>query len=84
MLRLHEFRYQRPTSLDAAAGLLREHDGDVMPIAGGTDLMPNMKHRLFTPGHDRRARSSRSSTSRGSARCVPPRPIAAGASRRVR
>ncbi len=22
-----------------------------MPIAGGTDLMPNMKHRLFTPGH---------------------------------
>ena len=22
-----------------------------MPIAGGTDLVPNMKHRLFTPGH---------------------------------
>ena len=22
-----------------------------MPIAGGTDLMPNMKHRLFTPNH---------------------------------
>ncbi len=22
-----------------------------MPIAGGTDLVPNMKHKLFTPGH---------------------------------
>jgi 4-hydroxybenzoyl-CoA reductase subunit beta len=22
-----------------------------MPIAGGTDLVPNMKHRLFTPAH---------------------------------
>ena len=22
-----------------------------MPVAGGTDLIPNMKHRLFTPGH---------------------------------
>jgi 4-hydroxybenzoyl-CoA reductase subunit beta len=51
MLRLHEFRYHRPASLEEAVALLREHDGDVMPIAGGTDLMPNMKHRLFTPGH---------------------------------
>jgi 4-hydroxybenzoyl-CoA reductase subunit beta len=51
MLRLHEFRYHRPGSLDEAVALLREHQGDVMPIAGGTDLMPNMKHRLFTPGH---------------------------------
>lgn len=51
MLRLHEFRFHRPGSLEEAVALLREHDGDVMPIAGGTDLMPNMKHRLFTPGH---------------------------------
>jgi 4-hydroxybenzoyl-CoA reductase subunit beta len=51
MLRLHEFRYHRPGSLDEAVSLLREHEGDVMPMAGGTDLMPNMKHRLFTPGH---------------------------------
>jgi 4-hydroxybenzoyl-CoA reductase subunit beta len=51
MLRLHPFAYHRPDTLEAATSLLREHDGDVMPIAGGTDLMPNMKHRLFTPGH---------------------------------
>ena len=28
-----------------------EHVGDAMYIAGGTDLIPNMKHRLFEPGH---------------------------------
>jgi len=51
MLRLHEFRYHRPRTLAETVALLGEHAGDVMPIAGGTDLMPNMKHRLFTPGH---------------------------------
>jgi 4-hydroxybenzoyl-CoA reductase subunit beta len=28
-----------------------EHAGNAMYIAGGTDLVPNMKHRLFEPGH---------------------------------
>jgi len=51
MLRLHEFRHHRPDTLEEALSLLRDHAGDVMPIAGGTDLLPNMKHRLFTPGH---------------------------------
>ncbi|MCI0433504.1 MAG: FAD binding domain-containing protein [Gemmatimonadetes bacterium] len=51
MLRLHEYRFHRPHSLDNALALLETHAGDAVPIAGGTDLMPNMKHRLFTPGH---------------------------------
>jgi 4-hydroxybenzoyl-CoA reductase subunit beta len=51
MLRLPEFEYHRPHTLDAACALLERHAGDAMPIAGGTDLLPNMKHRLFTPGH---------------------------------
>ncbi len=51
MLRLHPYRYHQPTRLADALALLEAHDGDVMPIAGGTDLVPNMKHRLFTPGH---------------------------------
>ncbi len=51
MLRLHPFRYHRPRGLDEALELLDVHAGDVMPIAGGTDLVPNMKHKLFTPGH---------------------------------
>jgi 4-hydroxybenzoyl-CoA reductase subunit beta len=51
LLRLPRYRYHRPRSLAAALDLLGEHAGDVMPVAGGTDLVPNMKHRLFDPGH---------------------------------
>ena len=51
MLTLHPYRYHRPSTLAAALELLERHAGDVLPIAGGTDLVPNMKHKLFTPGH---------------------------------
>ena len=51
MLRLHPFEYHRPTRLDEALALLSAHGDDAMPIAGGTDLVPNMKHGLFTPAH---------------------------------
>ncbi|HVG44866.1 MAG TPA: FAD binding domain-containing protein [Longimicrobium sp.] len=50
MLRLHEYTYHRPSTLAEALGLIAGHE-DALPIAGGTDLMPNMKHRLFTPRH---------------------------------
>jgi 4-hydroxybenzoyl-CoA reductase subunit beta len=51
VLRLHPYEYHRPRTVNEAIALLAEHAGDAMPIAGGTDLVPNMKHRLFTPGH---------------------------------
>ena len=51
MLRLPPFRYHRPATVDEAVGLLARFGEDALPIAGGTDLMPNMKHRLFTPAH---------------------------------
>jgi len=51
VLRLPPFSYHRPATLDEAVSLLGEHAGDVLPVAGGTDLIPNMKHRLFEPGH---------------------------------
>ena len=51
MLRLPAFRYHRPGTVDEAVSLLAGFGEDAMPIAGGTDLMPNMKHRLFTPAH---------------------------------
>ena len=51
MLRLPPYQYHVPRSLDEAIALLAEHAGDVMPIAGGTDLVPNMKQGLFAPGH---------------------------------
>jgi len=51
MLRLPPFRYHRPGTVKEAVALLARFGKDVLPIAGGTDLMPNMKHRLFTPAH---------------------------------
>ncbi|MET0400270.1 MAG: FAD binding domain-containing protein [Longimicrobiaceae bacterium] len=48
MLRLHEYRYARPARLAEALELLHGRE-DAMPVAGGTDLVPNMKHRLWTP-----------------------------------
>lgn len=49
MLRLPPFQYLRPETVEEAVQILAENGPDVMPIAGGTDLVPNMKHRLFTP-----------------------------------
>ena len=51
MLRLPPFQYHRPHTLDEALELLDRHGPEARPIAGGTDLIPNMKHRLFTPDH---------------------------------
>lgn len=49
MLRLPKFELLQPTTVDEAIALLDEPDVHTMVIAGGTDLMPNMKHELFTP-----------------------------------
>lgn len=51
MLRLPPFRYHRPSTVEEAVELMGVHGDDAMPVSGGTDLMPNMKHRLFTPEH---------------------------------
>jgi 4-hydroxybenzoyl-CoA reductase subunit beta len=51
MLRIPPYQYHTPRSLAEAVALLAEHAGNVMPIAGGTDLVPNMKQGLFAPGH---------------------------------
>ena len=51
MLRLPPFRMHRPQRLEDAVGLLSLHGPDALPMAGGTDLVPNMKHRLFEPKH---------------------------------
>lgn len=51
VLRLPPFRYHRPTTVSEAVALMGEHGGEAMYIAGGTDLVPNMKHRLFEPAH---------------------------------
>ncbi|RMH04241.1 MAG: 4-hydroxybenzoyl-CoA reductase, partial [Planctomycetota bacterium] len=49
MLRLPRLEVLRPRSLDEALALLAEHGEEARLLAGGTDLMPNLKHRLLEP-----------------------------------
>jgi 4-hydroxybenzoyl-CoA reductase subunit beta len=51
MLPLPLFEHHAPESLDDALALLGELGDDAKLIAGGTDLLPNMKHGLFEPEH---------------------------------
>ncbi len=48
-MRLPEFEHFQPTSLDEALGLLDEWGGEARVIAGGTDLLVNMKLGLLAP-----------------------------------
>jgi 4-hydroxybenzoyl-CoA reductase subunit beta len=49
MLRLPDFQYLAPRSLDEATTMLAEHGPRAMLVAGGTDLYPNMKRRQQEP-----------------------------------
>ena len=51
MLRLPAYSYHRPDTLEGALALMAEHGSEAMFVSGGTDLIPNMKHRLFEPRH---------------------------------
>ena len=46
---LPKFEYLIPTSLAEACALLAKHQGKAMVLAGGTDLVPQMKKRAATP-----------------------------------
>ena len=43
--RLPRFRYVLPKTIEEAVQFLAEHQGEVIPMAGGTDLIPNLKRR---------------------------------------
>ncbi|MFQ5720412.1 MAG: FAD binding domain-containing protein [Acidobacteriota bacterium] len=50
MIRLPSFRYRAPSTVDEAARILADHaPGDARLLAGGTDLLPNMKRRQQVP-----------------------------------
>ena len=43
------FQLLRPRTLDETMGFLAKYSGDTKIVAGGTDLLPSMKQKLFTP-----------------------------------
>ncbi len=49
MMRLPSYRYRAPHTVADAAAWLAESPSDTMLLAGGTDLIPNMKRRQQTP-----------------------------------
>jgi len=49
MLRLPPFEFRPARTVEEAVELWGEHGGRAMYIAGGTDLIPNMKRRQFEP-----------------------------------
>jgi 4-hydroxybenzoyl-CoA reductase subunit beta len=46
---LPEFRLLRPRTIAEAIELLAKHAPDMQVIAGGTDLIPSMRQKLFAP-----------------------------------
>ena len=49
MMRLPLFEFRAPRTLDEAARILDGEQTNAMPLAGGTDLLPNMKRRQQVP-----------------------------------
>jgi 4-hydroxybenzoyl-CoA reductase subunit beta len=49
MMRLPLFSFRAPRTLEEATRILHGEGPDAMPLAGGTDLLPNMKRRQQVP-----------------------------------
>jgi len=49
MMRCHRFHYESPRTLREACARLSDAGGEAMLLAGGTDLVPNMKRRQQVP-----------------------------------
>ena len=49
MLTLPAFEWRAPRTLDELLSHLEVHGGESLMVAGGTDAVPNLKHRLHEP-----------------------------------
>jgi carbon-monoxide dehydrogenase medium subunit len=48
---LPTFEFHEPSSVAEACDLMARHRGKARPLAGGTDLLVNMKKKVLSPGH---------------------------------
>ena len=46
---LPEFKLLRPRTVDEALAYLSAYSNDIRIVAGGTDLIPSMRQKLFEP-----------------------------------
>ena len=46
---MRSIRYEAPSTVEAAVALLADADGKAMPLAGGTDLIVQMRSRMISP-----------------------------------
>lgn len=46
---MHDFDFQAPTTLDQALALFAEQNGNARPLAGGTDLIDQVRNGRFKP-----------------------------------
>ncbi len=46
---LSKFEYFSPKTIEEACGLLKEKGDDAVLLAGGTDLLVKIRHRLMKP-----------------------------------
>ena len=49
MMTLPSFEFKAPVTVSEAVALIGEYGGRAKILAGGTDLIPSMKNKLFTP-----------------------------------
>jgi len=49
MLTLPAFEWARPRTVEETLAALSERPGETLVVAGGTDAVPNLKHRLHEP-----------------------------------
>lgn len=48
-MKLPNFEYERPATIEAAIGILQRNAGNARPLAGGQSLMPLLAFRLASP-----------------------------------
>jgi 4-hydroxybenzoyl-CoA reductase subunit beta len=49
MLTLPRFEWRQPRDVDEVLSMLSDQPGETLLVAGGTDAVPNLKHRLHEP-----------------------------------
>ena len=48
---MNDFEFHSPGTISEACELIKKYKGSVHVLAGGTDLIPKIYHKMITPEH---------------------------------